>query len=256
MTPVQYQQITEELLVEPWGQTYYPIGQLNRLWQIVQDVSDVEFRTLLEGVLMVSPKAPSLGQIQTACMPALARAKQATRQRKLAEARDAGRICQYCGGSGTINAALRSEPTYEFAFRCNECQSADIMGISRNTFPTWGPHLEDKYALLRLTKDGYLQDKAEQRKFQETEVLANIAKRLVTHPWALKRASTIPGFVRDAFPEACNWHPPSETGVDSDNENRKDDISKYETNTSGTLDPSNASEFDFPWEQEIPVEEI
>lgn len=132
MTPAEFQAAVRDMLTDPWGDKAYPKVALDRLWRMVHMVAVGEFRSALDGLLVTCIKAPSLGQIRGACVPAINRGLEELRAAKLKNLPD----CRLCGKTGWVVAIPFDDVLVDVAFICR-CEAAQVRGLR----PTRGARL-------------------------------------------------------------------------------------------------------------------
>ncbi len=127
MTPTEFKDTVREMLTEPWGEKSYPPPVTDRLWRMVRTVNVGEFRAALDTLMMTSVRAPNLGQIRGACIPAINRAIEEARREKISSL--GAHTCQHCAGTGWVVTIPFDNPLGDRAFICTKCESAKIRGI-------------------------------------------------------------------------------------------------------------------------------
>ncbi len=126
MTNEEFKKLADELLVGGWGAQNYPAAQISRLWAIIRDIGPGDFRSAMDQLALTVNRAPSLAQIRATCLPAINRAIQAKR---LSAVKALGaRGCEYCGGTGWLNAIPYENPNIEVSFICTKCECANLIG--------------------------------------------------------------------------------------------------------------------------------
>lgn len=154
MTLDEFRAISRELLSDTWGEKHYGTGVMSKLWAMVRPINAGEYRHALDELSLTVTRAPTLGQIRTACLPALRKAQEHERGRQLATLQTAEAPCKRCGNSGLIRALLRSDPTLEFSFVCPYCPAAATRGFRR--IPVWTDELRETYAPVGATTEGFM----------------------------------------------------------------------------------------------------
>lgn len=151
MIESEFNRIVSEQLHDSWGLKAYPPAVVNKLWRMVREINAGDFRSALDTLSMTVTRAPALGQIRAACMPAIARGLEDKRREQVKKLDAAG--CTMCGGSGWVAAVLRNDPMIEFAFICN-CPASSAHGITTSRGARyWAPEFEEsgEYVVRRHT---------------------------------------------------------------------------------------------------------
>lgn len=156
MTPHEFNKATRELLADVWGEKAYPPAMIQKLWQIVGGITVQEFKLGLETLSMTVNRAPALGQIRGACLPAIMKASQKATELRIKQLEATGMICPLCDNGGYVWVIPFDDPTAEGVFLCN-CEASRVRGFLPNHGMTyWHPDLEHKYFVRRFTGPGWL----------------------------------------------------------------------------------------------------
>ncbi len=152
MTPNEFNALTGDLLIDPWGDKSYPKPVLSRLWRMVKDIGPGEFRQAMDAVMMTSTRPPTLGQIRGALMPAINRAAEERKRTLVAQL--GAHTCQLCAGTGWVFVIPYDHPMTEGAFVCTKCESAKVRGINNGRGAEyWSDELEPGYFVRRHTRE-------------------------------------------------------------------------------------------------------
>ncbi len=145
--------VVQDCLTDTWGSRHYPAAQTNRLWSIVRDLTASEFRYAVESLNLSAVRAPTLGQVRTALLPALSRIAEDKRREKMAALEKQG-PCRYCAHSGYVNAYKEDAPLAEYSFICRACPAATIMGFQENRgMRAWDAAMVDQGWRVRFFED-------------------------------------------------------------------------------------------------------
>ncbi len=150
MNNQEFAALTRDMLIDAWGEKSYSQPMLGRLWRMVKDLPAGEFRSAVDQLSLTCHRAPSLGQIRAACLPAINRALEERKRQLTAEL--GAHTCVTCGGSGWVHAIPYDALHLEFAFICNKCESANVRGITTGRGASfWSDELETQYFVRRFT---------------------------------------------------------------------------------------------------------
>lgn len=146
MNHSEFASITRELLLDAWGEKFYPQAQLAALFRMIGGISGAEYRQGLEAVSITTARAPSLAQIKAACLPAIQRGFQSRREEQLKQLPG----CDWCAGTGWITALKRADPTFDFAFLCSKCRAAELRGFTCSHGSRWWKDDDEEHFIPRL----------------------------------------------------------------------------------------------------------
>jgi hypothetical protein len=132
----------KEFLLDVWGDKFYPPGQLNRFWSMVKDITADELKHAIDHVAFSSNRQPSLGQIKSAALASINRAKEESRRKNLEEL--SSTPCELCGNSGWVEHYHPDNPHAHYSAIC-PCPASAVRGFTTNRGATyWRKDLEDK----------------------------------------------------------------------------------------------------------------
>lgn len=163
MTPSEFQRATKELLQDTWGEKAYLPGVIQKLWGIVGGISVQEFKIGLEQLSLTCSRAPALGQIRGACLPAIQKAAQTQTEAKIRRMEESGLLCPLCNNGGYVWVIPYDNPCAEGVFLCT-CEAAKVRGFLPNHgLSYWDPALEHGFYVRRFTGPSWLEAEKLQR---------------------------------------------------------------------------------------------
>lgn len=153
----EYQNAVSDNLTGTWGEKSYGLPQLNKLWTMVQHISVQEFRYALDQLSLSCNRAPSLGQVRGACLPAIQKAAEEQSKKRIEAMGADGRICALCDNGGYVYVIPFDNPCAEGVFLC-PCEASRVRGFVPNRGSSyWRPELADKYFVRKFTGPSWLE---------------------------------------------------------------------------------------------------
>lgn len=154
MNRKEFQSLIDEHLTGTWGEKSYPPVILSRLWAMVQHVSAGDLKAALDAVMLTSTRAPNLGQIKGALLPALQRAWEDIKAAKIKTLPD----CLYCAKTGWMFVIPFEDPCAEGVFLCSKCEAAKVRGMTTSRGAMWWEDgYEHKFFVRKHRSDAWLE---------------------------------------------------------------------------------------------------
>lgn len=172
----EFMRIVDERLIESWGKGAYPEQNVMLLWRYVRDITTTEFETALDDLAMTVTRAPPIGQVRGACLPAIRRAIE-VKKREMVRKASEGSTCLYCGGHGWIYALSYDNPLAEFAFLCSYCPAPSLLNFTTSHGArAWTADDAHGFFLRRYDERSHLEAEALQREASDKLVAKMRAK--------------------------------------------------------------------------------
>ncbi len=112
----------------------FPAPGLASLWEFCRSITAAELRRAIEQVVLAAPtRKPTLAAIRAAVLPAIQGRRDRARAEQIAQVGD---DCDYCGGTGQMEARkLDDPPGVLYSYRCTFCSAQETRRLAQTIRP-------------------------------------------------------------------------------------------------------------------------